>query len=54
MTAVASAAVSSRVADLVSRMTLEEKLAQITGFWEDEKGDVLAPPAGGGVRHRRT
>ncbi|GAA5518254.1 beta-xylosidase [Demequina sediminis] len=46
MTAVASAAVSSRVADLVSRMTLEEKLAQITGFWEDEKGDVVAPLQG--------
>ncbi|WP_062517021.1 glycoside hydrolase family 3 N-terminal domain-containing protein [Demequina gelatinilytica] len=45
MTAV-DAAVSTRVAALVADMTLEEKLAQITGFWEDEKGDVVAPLQG--------
>ncbi|WP_062383625.1 beta-glucosidase family protein [Demequina iriomotensis] len=45
MTAV-DAPVSGRVAALVADMTLEEKLAQITGFWEDEKGDVVAPLQG--------
>ncbi|WP_062518834.1 beta-glucosidase family protein [Demequina silvatica] len=45
MTAV-DARVSGRVAALVAEMTLEEKLAQITGFWEDEKGDVVAPLQG--------
>ncbi|WP_062528613.1 beta-glucosidase family protein [Demequina rhizosphaerae] len=45
MTAV-DVAVSTRVASLVAEMTLEEKLAQITGFWEDEKGDVVAPLQG--------
>ncbi len=38
---------SARVADLVLRMTLEEKLAQIVGFWEnDDEGDVVAPLQG--------
>ncbi|WP_062466917.1 beta-glucosidase family protein [Demequina maris] len=45
MTAV-DVVVSSRVASLLADMTLEEKLAQITGFWEDEKGDVVAPLQG--------
>jgi len=45
MTAV-QAPPSTRVAALVAEMTLEEKLAQITGFWEDEKGDVVAPLQG--------
>lgn len=38
---------TDRVADLVDRMTLEEKLAQIVGFWEnDDEGDVVAPLQG--------
>ncbi|SEJ13461.1 beta-glucosidase family protein [Demequina mangrovi] len=45
MTAVHAPA-GARVAALLAEMTLEEKLAQITGFWEDEKGDVVAPLQG--------
>lgn len=38
---------SQRVAELLSRMSLEEKLAQIVGFWEnDDEGDVVAPLQG--------
>ncbi|UDY24951.1 glycoside hydrolase family 3 N-terminal domain-containing protein [Nocardioides sp. Kera G14] len=37
--------VSDRVADLLARMTLEEKLAQIVGFWVDHGGEVVAPMA---------
>ena len=37
--------------DLLGRMTLEEKLAQIVGFWEKEDGEAVAPLQGefGGV-----
>jgi beta-glucosidase len=38
--------VSDRVAALHSRMTLEEKLAQLVGFWIDHGGEVVAPMAG--------
>ncbi|PKQ25404.1 MAG: glycosyl hydrolase [Actinobacteria bacterium HGW-Actinobacteria-4] len=38
--------VASKVDDLLSRMTLEEKLAQIVGFWEGEEGDAVAPLQG--------
>lgn len=38
-----STPISDRVADLISRMTLEEKLAQLVGFWVDQGGDVVAP-----------
>jgi len=38
--------VSRRVAELHSRMTLEEKLAQLVGFWIDQGGEVVAPMAG--------
>jgi beta-glucosidase len=38
--------VSDRVADLHARMTLEEKLAQLVGFWIDHGGEVVAPMAG--------
>ena len=38
--------VSDRVADLHARMTLEEKLAQIVGYWLDHGGEVVAPMAG--------
>jgi beta-glucosidase-like glycosyl hydrolase len=38
--------VSSRVDKLLASMTLEEKLAQIVGFWEEKEGDVVAPLQG--------
>ena len=38
--------VSERVHDLVARMTLEEKLAQIVGYWLDQGGNVVAPMQG--------
>ncbi|MFB7251521.1 glycoside hydrolase family 3 N-terminal domain-containing protein [Microbacterium sp. NPDC056234] len=34
---------SARVADLLARMTLEEKAAQIVGYWLDRGGEVVAP-----------
>ncbi|MGY0385784.1 beta-xylosidase/alpha-l-arabinosidase [Nocardioides sp. WG-D5] len=37
--------VSERVRDLHAQMTLEEKLAQIVGYWLDRGGDVVAPMA---------
>jgi beta-glucosidase len=37
---------SSRVRELIAQMSLEEKLAQIVGFWQDEAGDVVAPLQG--------
>jgi beta-xylosidase len=36
----------SRVRDLLGRMTLEEKLAQIVGYWEKEDGESVAPLQG--------
>lgn len=36
----------ARVSELLSQMTLEEKLAQIVGFWEDKDGEVVAPLQG--------
>lgn len=38
-------AVSERVRDLVARMTLEEKTAQLVGYWLDQGGEVVAPMA---------
>ncbi len=38
--------VSPRVRDLHARMTLEEKLAQIVGYWVDQGGEVVAPMQG--------
>ena len=38
--------VSERVRDLVARMTLEEKLAQVVGFWEKSEGEAVAPLQG--------
>ncbi len=37
--------------ELLGRMTLEEKLAQIVGFWEKEDGEAVAPLQGefGGI-----
>ncbi|GAA4768823.1 beta-xylosidase/alpha-l-arabinosidase [Microbacterium gilvum] len=37
---------SARVDDLLSRMTLEEKLAQLVGVWIDRGGEVVAPLQG--------
>lgn len=37
---------STRVSDLLSRMTLEEKLAQLVGFWVDQGDEVVAPLSG--------
>ncbi|PSL37620.1 beta-glucosidase [Labedella gwakjiensis] len=37
---------SERVRDLLSRMTLDEKLAQLVGFWVDQGDEVVAPLAG--------
>ena len=37
---------SERVLDLLGRMTPEEKVAQIVGFWVDEGGEVVAPMQG--------
>jgi beta-glucosidase len=34
------------VRDLLERMSLEEKLAQIVGYWLDHGGEVVAPMAG--------
>ena len=39
-------AVSDRVRGLVAQMTLEEKLAQIVGYWVDQGGNVVAPMQG--------
>ncbi|MBU4215743.1 MAG: glycosyl hydrolase, partial [Actinobacteria bacterium] len=38
--------VSDRVRALHARMTLEEKLAQLVGFWVDQGGEVVAPMQG--------
>ena len=35
-----------RAENLLAQMTLDEKLAQIVGFWQDEEGDVVAPLQG--------
>ncbi|GAA4829970.1 glycoside hydrolase family 3 N-terminal domain-containing protein [Luteimicrobium xylanilyticum] len=37
---------AGRVHDLLAHMTLEEKLAQIVGFWEKEDGEAVAPLQG--------
>lgn len=39
-------AYSARVRRLHQAMTLEEKLAQLVGFWVDNAGDMVAPMAG--------
>ncbi|MFC8732598.1 glycoside hydrolase family 3 N-terminal domain-containing protein [Luteimicrobium sp. NPDC057192] len=35
-----------RARELLARMTLEEKLAQVVGFWEKEDGEAVAPLQG--------
>lgn len=42
----AEAQVTDRASALLARMTLEEKLAQIVGFWEKGDGEVVAPLQG--------
>lgn len=39
-------AVSERVRSLHARMTLDEKLAQLVGYWVDQGDEVVAPMAG--------
>jgi beta-glucosidase-like glycosyl hydrolase len=39
-------AVSDRVRAILAGMTLEEKLAQLVGFWVDQGGEVVAPMQG--------
>ncbi|QBR73288.1 glycosyl hydrolase [Microbacterium sediminis] len=39
------AGVSDRVRALLQRMTLEEKTAQLVGYWLDQGGEVVAPMA---------
>ncbi|SDH18728.1 glycoside hydrolase family 3 N-terminal domain-containing protein [Microbacterium sp. 77mftsu3.1] len=36
---------SARVHDLLAQMTLEEKAAQLVGYWVDQGGEVVAPLA---------
>jgi beta-xylosidase len=36
----------ARVRDLLGRMTIEEKIAQLVGFWEKEDGEAVAPLQG--------
>ncbi|AXA97019.1 glycoside hydrolase family 3 N-terminal domain-containing protein [Microbacterium sp. PM5] len=38
--------VSPRVAALMAAMTVEQKVAQLTGFWVDQGDEVVAPMAG--------
>ncbi|MDN4481216.1 glycoside hydrolase family 3 N-terminal domain-containing protein [Demequina muriae] len=38
--------ISPRVRAIVAEMSLDEKLAQIVGFWEGEEGDSVAPLQG--------
>ncbi|MFD6680187.1 MULTISPECIES: beta-xylosidase/alpha-l-arabinosidase [Micromonospora] len=35
-----------RLRDLLGRMTIEEKIAQLVGFWEKEDGEAVAPLQG--------
>ncbi|MBN2176045.1 MAG: glycoside hydrolase family 3 C-terminal domain-containing protein [Demequinaceae bacterium] len=44
---------STRVRDILATLTLEEKLAQLVGFWQDEDGDVVAPLQGEVSPHGR-
>ncbi|MET8834179.1 glycoside hydrolase family 3 N-terminal domain-containing protein [Micromonospora sp. NPDC004540] len=36
----------ARVRELLGRMTIEEKIAQLVGFWEKEDGEAVAPLQG--------
>ncbi|MCF4123640.1 glycoside hydrolase family 3 C-terminal domain-containing protein [Antribacter sp. KLBMP9083] len=49
----ATPTVSERVRALHAQMTLEEKLAQIVGYWLDQGGDVVAPMQGEMVAGRQ-
>ncbi len=42
----AAGGASQRVLDLLEQLTLEEKLAQLVGFWEKEDGEAVAPLQG--------
>lgn len=45
--------VSQRVRDLHAQMTLEEKLAQLVGYWVDQGNELVAPMAGEKVASAR-
>ena len=42
----AAAPPTDRVDGLVARMTLEEKLAQVVGYWDKDDGETVAPMQG--------
>ena len=44
--AAAAAGTEARIRELLDQMTLDEKLAQIVGFWEKEDGEAVAPLQG--------
>jgi hypothetical protein len=46
MTDTITAGASARVRALLARMTLEEKLAQLVGYWVDQGDELVAPMAG--------
>lgn len=46
VSAALSAGVSARVQALVAEMTLDEKLAQLVGYWVDQGDEVVAPLSG--------
>ncbi|KAF2417192.1 glycoside hydrolase family 3 N-terminal domain-containing protein [Microbacterium sp. B35-30] len=46
MSNVVMPAVSPRVESLHAQMTLDEKIAQLVGYWVDKGGEVVAPMAG--------
>ena len=46
MSDVVMPAVSPRVQSLHAQMTLDEKIAQLVGYWVDKGGEVVAPMAG--------
>ncbi len=43
--AAVSTNLSARVADLIARMTPDQKLAQLVGFWVDQGDEIVAPLA---------
>src|ERR1700712_38012 len=45
--------VSQRVRDLLAQMTLEEKLAQLVGYWVDQGNELVAPMSGEKVASNR-
>lgn len=44
--AATTATATDRVSEILSRMTLEQKVAQLVGYWVDQGDDIVAPMAG--------